>query len=97
MIASVKALQLLQCHKEAKSPVIHFSAAMQADTASNDLNGRAMGPAAALGVLRCLPYELPTLKATAKYQDIYKKAASKSGVEFSGDRQVTGSGTNESF
>ena len=87
---SVDTVQILQRHRQAKSPIVQFSASLQSGTASSDLNGAALGHAAALGVLRCLPYELPMLTAMTVYQDAYKNAStsSRSGVKYSADRRV---------
>ena len=89
LAASVDTLQLLHQHKQAASPVVHISAALLSDsTASNDLRGRSLGSAASLGILRCLPYELPMLRATTEYQDSFQAASSRVrlGITYSASR-----------
>lgn len=89
LTASVDTLQLLHQHKQAASPVVHISAALLSDsTASNDLRGRSLGSAASLGILRCLPYELPMLRASTVYQDSFQAASSRVrlGITYSASR-----------
>lgn len=99
--ASVNTLQLLQQRSDTKLHNLEIVSAsampLRSCAAADNRSAAALSTAATLGILRCLPYEMPSLTARVIYEDSLSPGQSENAItaEYTSARRYNASAAGQ--